>query len=91
MGLLIVSSAVLAYVIGNLGKDKRLLWGRLLLAAWAILPPIWFWIEWIFLCDGLSPEQREDRKHNQELSRNVWLAMIVLLVVYLRIPWPVGE
>ena len=54
-----------------------------LLAAWTLLPPIWFWLEYFVIRPPTDPESASfDRyKYGQELSRNVWAAVVALLLV----------
>lgn len=60
-----------------------------ILAFWVIVPPVWFWVDWVFLCDGLRPEKLDQIKHTHELARNIWLAMVSVLAYQFRIK--VGE
>jgi hypothetical protein len=57
-----------------------------MLVLWAVLPPMWFWFEYVVLWEHekrlgkVSPSDFQDFKHQQELSRNIWLAFVGLLV-----------
>jgi len=55
------------------------------LALWTIVPPAFFWFEYYVVW---KPEQRrnptqslDEFKHGQELSRNVWLAVLAFLTL----------
>jgi len=53
-------------------------YGYIMLGLWALVPPVWFIYEWR-LSVSLAPEVKERIKHFHELSRNLWLALIVAL------------
>lgn len=79
-------------------KWQRRVTGIFLLL-WTVLPPIWFWIDYFVLWkhETLPGEKHpreaheaatlrfEQFKHGQELSRNIWLAIVALLAAYLKI------
>ena len=53
------------------------------LLGWALLPPVWFWCEYHFIW---LTERDESQKpglahlqHSQEVSRNIWLAIVGLI------------
>ena len=57
------------------------------LGAWSLLPPIWFWFEYIFLFRNAFPEAEQSKldrfKYQQDLSSKIWLAAVsVLLILY---------
>lgn len=50
---------------------------KLTLMATGVLPPIWFWFEFIIFWKSASPGERpplDEFKYTQELARNLWLA-----------------
>jgi hypothetical protein len=50
------------------------------LAFWAIVPPVWFWIDWFFIYGKHGdPDQIEQFKHGQQLSAAIWAAMALFL------------
>jgi hypothetical protein len=58
------------------------------LGLWVIVPPIFFWWDWFLFCDGFDENQRDEVKHTHDLSRNIWVALVaVLLVLYNLDPW----
>ncbi|HIK31453.1 MAG TPA: hypothetical protein IGS17_20570 [Oscillatoriales cyanobacterium M59_W2019_021] len=55
---------------------------KLALILTAILPPLWFWIEYCFIWNAVDETCRpslEEFKYGQEVSRNIWLAFVALL------------
>ncbi|HKX50932.1 MAG TPA: hypothetical protein VJQ48_10940 [Candidatus Binatia bacterium] len=49
---------------------------------------MWFFYEWVVLCKDLKDEDERDRiKHIYELARNIWLALVVILVALFQIDW----
>lgn len=64
-------------------EDPRLepvtLLEKLHLAFWIFVPPLFFWIDWVFFCNGLQADEREIAKHTHDLSRNIWLALVAIL------------
>jgi hypothetical protein len=57
-------------------------WGFLLVGAWALGPPIWFIWEW-----HANKVDVEQLKYSQELARNVWVAVVVVLAAIIGIKW----
>jgi hypothetical protein len=53
--------------------------GGILVAAWAILPPGFFWIDWVHFCEGMEKDNREIAKHTHDLARNIWLGLLGVL------------
>ena len=58
-----------------------------IVALWTILPPIFFWIEYIWLYKPTFSMADKDRfeafKYQQDLSSKIWLALVsVLLMLY---------
>lgn len=61
--------------------NDRLL-AKLALIFTAILPPIWFWIEYCMIWRVMAENNRpslEEFKYGHEVSRNIWLAFVGLL------------
>lgn len=54
--------------------------GVWIVGIWVAVPPLWFWFEWRWLTMGMQPDELERMKHYHELSRNLWLALIALLL-----------
>jgi hypothetical protein len=57
---------------------------RIVLAARAILPPLWFWFDWAFIANygnSWSEGQIEKFKISQELTARAWAALLTALAV----------
>jgi hypothetical protein len=50
-----------------------------ILACWTLLPPVYFWFDWVFLCRDQQQTEREVSKHTHDLSRNIWLGLVAVL------------
>jgi hypothetical protein len=57
---------------------------------WVLVPPMFFWFDWVVLCPylHLGDTELEQVAHTHELSRNIWLAVIVLLGATFGLGWP---
>lgn len=69
-------------------KLPKLDLGDWIIAFWAIIPPLWFFVEWRSLSYG---QELEVFKYSQELARNIWVAFVVLLVAILKGKWPLAS
>jgi hypothetical protein len=76
------------YWLPHLGSD----WKRVVVAAWGVVPPLWFLYENAFLNPADIPELTAEEskaaferfKYTQDLARNVWLAVgLALAIIYL--------
>jgi hypothetical protein len=59
----------------------------IVLGAWILGPPLWFWYEYIFLFRDAYPDAKkenlEEFKYQQDVSSKIWLAAVsVLLILY---------
>ncbi len=61
--------------------------GKTLVAVWALAPPVFFWVDWVVFCRGLTEAEKSKAKHTHDLSRNIWLALIGVLVVVFGLKW----
>lgn len=56
-------------------------WMVFLAAFWAIVPPVWFWIEYYYIY-LLAPEDKrgsfEGFKYGQQLATAIWAAILVM-------------
>jgi hypothetical protein len=53
------------------------------LLLWAVFPPVWFWAEHHLIWATATKDERGDFdefKHSQELGRNIWLALLGIIV-----------
>lgn len=81
-------SAGLVILLPQLGQWNGRILSKLSLFCSAVLPPIWFWCEFTVIW-STAPENERPRfeyfRYGQEISRNVWLAYVaVLLALYFR-------
>jgi hypothetical protein len=53
--------------------------GGVLVAVWAILPPAFFWLDWVFFCRDMSPADRDIAVHSHDLARNIWIGLLGVL------------
>jgi hypothetical protein len=60
---------------------------KLVVAFWALVPPTFLWLDWVVLCAKVSAEEREGAKHTHELARNIWLALVGVLIVLFNLHW----
>jgi hypothetical protein len=62
-------AALVSLILGlihQLSSNTLAPWvGPMVVGLWVLLPPIWFWSEWILFSRGLSPEERERIQHLQ--------------------------
>ncbi len=78
-------AAIISLIIAlfqNISGCKNNILGYCIVSAWVLLPPIWFWAEWVYLTGEKIEKDEQDRiKHLHDLSRNIWLALIAVLIV----------
>jgi hypothetical protein len=78
----IAALACLAIAKGSLGEgiqgwEKQHAYA--IVGAWAVLPPVFFWVDWVVFCQTMSKDELDRAKHTHDLSRNIWLALVILL------------
>jgi hypothetical protein len=89
-GVLIVIGVLAAFVmlLPSLGQWHDRLLAKLSLLLSGLLPPVWFWAEYLFIWRPAPYGKRpafEHLKYGQELGRNVWLAFTaILLAIYFK-------
>jgi hypothetical protein len=45
--------------------------------------------EWVYYRDQITAkDDRDELQHTHDLARNVWLALVVVLVVLFNLEWP---
>lgn len=73
----------LSYESFTLGPWTHDQLGMFLIGFWAVVPPLFFWLDWVLFCSRLAPSDpaREVAKHTHDLSRNIWLALVGVLAV----------
>ncbi len=56
-------------------------WFYVAIVLWAVVPPVYFWFEHFFVWRGGGVPQSFDlHKYGQDVSRNIWLAFVALLL-----------
>jgi hypothetical protein len=69
----------------RLGSLDHQSWGKLIVAIWAIAPPVFFWVDWVCYLPG--EQDRETAKHTHDLARNIWLGLLgVITFAFFGIP-----
>jgi hypothetical protein len=68
------------------------------IGSWALLPPIFFWADWVFyfehgdtdqaITDALHAALRDIAKHSHDLARNIWLGLLAILYVLFALKLP---
>jgi len=66
--------------------------GQVLVCFWGLVPPLFFWLDWVVLCSTLpaNDAQRDVAKHTHDLARNIWVALVAILAVAFAIKIPGG-
>ena len=64
--------------VGSLDHES---WGKLIVAFWAVAPPVFFWVDWVYFCKDMAPEapERDIAKHTHDLARNIWVGLVAVL------------
>jgi hypothetical protein len=63
--------------------------GAVIVAFWAIVPPAFFWLDWVYFCSDMKSDapERDIAKHTHDLSRNVWLGLVFALsLIFFKTP-----
>jgi hypothetical protein len=70
------------------GSHEQL--GSYLLGFWALVPPVYFWIDWVWFCSYMDADDdnRDIAKHTHDLSRNIWIGLIAVLAVLFKVSFP---
>lgn len=59
-----------------------------IVALWTLGTPVYFWWEWYhFPKEKLGTNDWESFTHGHEVSRNIWIAYIVILAALLDVSW----
>ena len=58
----------------------------IILGGWAMGPPLWFILEFVFLYDP-KEEDLQHFKHYQSLGRDLWLGFLVFLAAFYLGDW----
>jgi hypothetical protein len=81
--------AVLLVVLANALPDTTgvQLGVKLLSAAWAVLPPVYFFFEyhWARETPWMSSDDRKNLQESQQMAQPIWAAMVLILgAIYLK-------
>ena len=79
--VLALVSIVLAACKGRMSKKTADTVGKVVVAVWAILPPGFFWIDWVYFCDLTTADARDIAKHTHDLARNIWLGVLGVMTL----------
>jgi hypothetical protein len=62
--------------------------GKYIVGFWILVPPVYFFWDWVVLCKGLTADNREIAKHTHDLARNIWLGFVAVLAVMYSVKFP---
>jgi hypothetical protein len=52
----------------------------IVLTAWVVLPPVWFWIEYFYIYPLRSPRPSLDEfKYGQDIASKIWVGLVTAL------------
>jgi|SRR5271165_3166857 len=77
VGALIVTLLIVGWLADKSNWTARNIWLGMVFGFWLIAPPLWAMWEW-YTFEGNQVE-RENLKQGQELARNLWVAVSVVL------------
>ncbi len=52
----------------------------ILVSIWLLAPPVYFFVEWVFLYKESEEYPLENFQYSQKLARDIWLAVSVILI-----------
>jgi hypothetical protein len=62
-------------------------WGPFVIGIWILVPPIFFWMDWVCFASELKTDELRDfAKHTHDLSRNIWIALAAILAYLFGVP-----
>jgi hypothetical protein len=83
---LAIGSITLAILLETVWCQYKPHWGLPLIGAWVAVPPIWFFFEYYLWPPSADKDERT--RHFHDLSRNLWLALVVILAAIMEIKFP---
>jgi hypothetical protein len=86
-GICAFISLFVAWQLRTVWEDYKDPWGYVLIAFWAVAPPVWFLAEYVFWPPAAGHHDERTR-HLHDLARNIWLALVVVLAVTMDLKWP---
>jgi hypothetical protein len=52
----------------------------IILTAWLVLPPVWFWIEYFYIYLRSHPrDDLEEFKYGQDIASKIWIGLVTAL------------
>jgi hypothetical protein len=78
--LSVLGAAVSLIYAARVGAAGSEFWKRFIVGVWILLPPAYFWCDWQFLCAKIPQRNIQSVKHLHDLARNIWLALVVVLI-----------
>jgi hypothetical protein len=59
------------------------MWGAVIVAVWAIAPPVFFWIDWVYFLkyESADSEARKIAEHTHDLARNIWIGLLTAVTL----------
>jgi hypothetical protein len=87
----VIISVRMAFTIRASTAPDRVHSASAILAFWALVPPVFFWLEWTLFSKKSDEKERDRIKHFHELSRNIWIALVVVLATIMKIKWPLSD
>jgi uncharacterized membrane protein YhaH (DUF805 family) len=79
---LAIASLLYAMKYGKAASDGLKKW---IVGFWILVPPVYFWFDWVALCRDIPAANVSGVKHLHDLSRNIWLALVVILIALFEI------
>jgi len=78
----ICKALVVTSTVGCLTHEQL---GTCVIGFGVLVPPAFFWLDWVVFCRCMTTRERDFTKHTHDLSRNIWLALIAMLTVLFKI------
>lgn len=78
LGIIAIVFVLISIYVVTLSKQ----WAVIAYSFWAIAPPAWFFIEWVWLFDSRGDSRRLDKfKITIDLAQKFWAAVLLLLAM----------
>jgi hypothetical protein len=83
--VLAVGSLVYGWLLSTGTIPKEYDYGSYVVAFWTIIPPIYIWYDWVFLCKDFDTGVLDRVKTTHDLSRAIWVAFVALFTVMFKL------
>ncbi len=80
INIVLAGIGVLFAVICFISADAIEWIKKTLVAVWILVPPVYFYIEWVFLYEESDEYPLGKFQYSQKLARDVWLAITAILI-----------